>query len=318
MASHRTLHVGFDPTFIDALLTPLNPDGMPLDCFPDPGTHHVHNELRMSVGGNGYNFARTLSQIGKSVTFVGPYDSMFETMHIAEGDRFKLRRLTLPQRTNWTIGVNLAAGEVQFNKADTSLTEADASEEVKQAFVQSPIKSLSNIGLNPQGPEWATALVKACPDPLTEHQVMYLDPSDLSAHKDLKARLRKLWSAIANLNRDNPCGLTSFLITVNEHEYHRLFDSSNDRSRIQNETNGMVVLHGAERVHTWFPNGKKQTFDVPKLDKRDHQLNFVGAGDAFNAILVAHLLKGNDSSAAVRDAIIGAKQFIEGAEILVD
>ena len=81
MLSDSTIYGGFDLTFIDIDIQPIDSKTSNLIVdLPEIGSHHRDTRIEFRPGGNGFNLCRTLAHLGRKVTYVGPSSDLFESI----------------------------------------------------------------------------------------------------------------------------------------------------------------------------------------------------------------------------------------------
>ena len=61
--------LGFDPVFLDIIVTPLDNSNAKLSKLPPVGEHVSNTDVQLVPGGNSLNVARILCKLSKKVFF---------------------------------------------------------------------------------------------------------------------------------------------------------------------------------------------------------------------------------------------------------
>ncbi len=143
--------LGFDPVFLDIVVSPLDSHNNKLANFPPIGEHVTNTHVTMVPGGNALNVARILSLLTSHVFFFGAMDTSF-----LERINLNISKLTCfatsKREPNVTVALQFQTGEIQMNsvKSDFSINDITAHSLFYLSF--SRIVPFSNIGLNTNGP----------------------------------------------------------------------------------------------------------------------------------------------------------------------
>ncbi|OLS33121.1 MAG: hypothetical protein HeimAB125_01920 [Candidatus Heimdallarchaeota archaeon AB_125] len=285
------IYGGFDPAFIDIDIQPLNSDNTSfIKELPSPGSHHINTKLDFQPGGNGFNLCRTLATLGREVTYVGPSSGFYE--QLIQDNKIPVKVKAIKNaKVNYTTILNLMKGEVQFNTIQGKLSIENLSEEIIGYYRRSPLKSISNISLNPSSIEWVSSLLLSLEDDnilnsLKENRnpfdllsacsgssydgIIFVDPSDIS-HVDRLGEFCQILEYLKIFDGEK-------YLSVNELEMKAL---GNHFSKTPKELADFlklpIILHTSEIVSFYG----REEIDL-KTRKLEHKVKFVGAGDCFN------------------------------------
>ena len=143
--------LGFDPIFLDIIVSPLDDNQNKLENFPQIGEHIPNTDVKILPGGNAFNVARVLTKITQKVYFFGAIDPFFDQL-VQDNIPALNCRSTRNKKSNVTIAVQFLSGEIQMNSITSSFSVGDVSLESLVHLLFSKIVPFSNIGLNKDGP----------------------------------------------------------------------------------------------------------------------------------------------------------------------
>lgn len=320
MKSDSMIYGGFDLAFIDIDVKPIDSKSQQLiEAFPPFGTHHTNTEVKFIPGGNGFNLCRTLATLGRDVTYVGPSSPFYEKL-IEQND---IAVNILPIKgvdVNYTIILNSAKGEIQFNSINNFLSTEHLNDELIQVYRKSPIKSISNIALNSTSIEWISSLLLSLVDDKINLQVLkklsfeeklnsfyntsidgvlFIDPSDISTYKKMKE--------FAQILKKIKLLVGEKYLSVNEHELEVLlsvFDVS--PHELAKKLEFPIILHTANVVKFFG----KEYLEL-QTKKPEKKTSFVGAGDCFNGTFLHSILDSSSVYDSIKNAIEAATYLIE-------
>ena len=299
MKNNSMIYVGFDLTFIDINVTPLDSKSNQLiETFPPFGSHHTNTKVEFIPGGNGFNLCRTLAAFGRDVTYVGPSSLFFKKL--LEQNKIEIDIIPIKDvDMNYTIIVNSQKGEIQFNSINSFLATEHLSEELLKKYRESPVKSISNIALNSTSIDWISSLLLSLIDKqitLEEikqlsfeeklniftntsiNGILFIDPSDISAFKDIKDFTRIL-KKLKLLDGEK-------YLSVNEYELEALLSVFKESPQeLANKLEIPIILHTSKIVKFFG----KEYFEL-QTKPLEKKTTFVGAGDCFNGSFLHSLL----------------------------
>ncbi|MHA2298934.1 MAG: PfkB family carbohydrate kinase [Candidatus Hodarchaeales archaeon] len=143
--------LGYDPVFLDILVSPKSSDGSSLLEMPELGEHVPNTSIRLVAGGNGLNIAKILVQLNLEVIFVAKMDGSFQELIHKEVPELKL----LPVKDlepNYTVALQFPSGEIQMNAVKHVFESTDLTSEALTLLALSDIIPFSNLGLNKEAP----------------------------------------------------------------------------------------------------------------------------------------------------------------------
>lgn len=143
--------LGFDPVFIDILVTPLTPESTPLSSFPKIGEHIANTKISMVPGGNGLNVARVLSLLTPQVLFFSNFNPFFAEL-LRTNTEYLQYYSTKSLTPNITVALQFSTGEVQMNAVSSFFGPEDLSFTSLLYLCLSNVVPFSNLGLNTKGP----------------------------------------------------------------------------------------------------------------------------------------------------------------------
>ena len=147
MLNDDHIYGGFDLTFIDINIHPLDAKNTLIDRLPPLGSHHVNTKIEFIPGGNGFNLCRTLASLGRKVTYVGATSIFFERLVSEHEIPLQIESIK-DAKVNFTSILNLYDGEVQFNSVKNNLSPSHLTPELVSIYRNSKLKPVSNIALN--------------------------------------------------------------------------------------------------------------------------------------------------------------------------
>ena len=319
MVIESEIYGGFDLTFIDINLSPIDSEKLTLiKEFPPFGSHHTNTNLEFRPGGNGFNLCRTLASLGRKTTYVGPSSSHFEQL-VGELEIplqiYPIRNVNV----NFTTILNLEDGEIQFNSIKSNLAPNDLNAELLELFNKSPLKSISNISLNSTSIEWISSLLLSLIDSSLIDQVLKLNfPELISLFKEIS------FDGILFID---PCDITHFprlselgqilkqiskfdgekYLSVNEFEIKTLQNLFNKSPKEMSEFLDIpIIFHTAEKV--MYFGEEDYVLNTKTLDQKK---TFVGAGDCFNGGFLHSIFNSSSIFDALEFAIEAASHLIE-------
>ncbi len=320
MGIKSEIYGGFDLTFIDINVLPIDSDNLSLiKDFPPVGSHHTNTHIEFRPGGNGFNLCRTLASLGRQTIFVGPSSSLFEQL---------VDKLEIPLRVHpiedvnvsFTTILNLKEGEIQFNSIRSNLAPTNLNPELLEFFNKSPLKSISNISLNSTSIEWISFLLLSLIDPqILEEQVqklafpelislfketsfdgiLFIDPCDISHFPRLN-ELKKILEQIKKFQGEK-------YLSVNEFEIKVLQNIFNKSPKELSEFLDIPIIFHTADIVKYFG---KENYEL-STKTLDQKKTFVGAGDCFNGGFLHSLF----NSSSILDSLEFA---IETASLLIE
>ena len=314
---------GFDLTFIDIDIQPYDIDSSELiKKIPEIGSHHRNTDIEFRPGGNGFNFCRALAHLGRDVTYVGPSSVFFE--EIVRENKIPIEIYPIRNsEVSYTAILNRKNGESQFNSVRSFLSYEHLSQKLVELFNRSPIKSISNVSLNPTSIEWISSLIVSLVDydlvdelrnqssPLdtlkkiqgTSYDgIIFIDPSDITHFPRVKE-----FSIFLGL-------LKKFegekFLSVNENELKTLqsvFKKSPEE--LSEHLEIPIIYHTAKEVRFY----NHRLIKLPTMNLKTMK-TFVGAGDCFNGAFLHSLFDSSSEEDALKFAIKSASYLIETGE----
>jgi len=316
----KLIATGFDLTFIDIDVRPLEPTNVDLiEGLPPLGSHYTNTVIKFIPGGNGFNLARTLASLGNNVVYVGAINPQFQSL--VKDLNLPLTLKPIPDaKVNYTCVLNFKNGEVQFNSLQGSLMPSNLTEELVDLYWKSDLKPISNMALNKYSIEWVSSLLLALVEPKSEliysnaipineklvhvegssfKGLMFIDPCDITKFQR-KKELKMLLGVISSLDGD-------VFMSVNELEFKALLDLFNTTpTELLNKLPINVIYHSAKEVTLY-----SQKFTLTLKTKNIFSpVTFVGAGDCFNGGFIDYYLKGCDIECALKAGIDAATTLI--------
>ena len=325
MVSSQMIYGGFDPSFIDINIQPFDDTGENLiKKLPSVGSHHTSTNIHFIPGGNGFNLCRTLGHLGHTVAFVGPSSQLYE--YLVKVNNYPLKIIPIQNAdVNFTGVLNLFEGEIQFNSVKGQLSPENLSPEIIEYYNVSPLKSISNIALNPTSIEWICSLVlslwssddvldllhKSNPLQLLNKQpeidfsgVMFIDPSDISNFSRIK-EFQLFLKELKKLHGEK-------YLSVNEHELKALTHIFHKTPKeLFSTIEFPVIFHSASEVI--FYGKEVVKFPTKKLETKK---TFVGAGDCFNGSFIHSVFENKSIEDSLTFAIEAASFLIETGKYL--
>ncbi|MCE7742110.1 MAG: carbohydrate kinase family protein [Candidatus Heimdallarchaeota archaeon] len=320
MTTIEMIYGGFDPAFIDINIQPINEmNGELINELPPLGSHHTKTKISLIPGGNGFNFCRTLATLGRSITFVGPSSQLYENLIKEHNIPLKVKAIENAE-VNYTGILNLLNGEIQFNSVKGQLSVENLSADIIECYRKSPLKSISNIALNPTSIEWISSLVlslwskdllqdyqdKFNPLSLLQEQtettfegIIFIDPSDITGFNHLK-EFQIFLSELRKLKGEK-------YLSVNENELRCISDLFRKTPQDLSESLELpIIYHSADEVV--FYGKKNIKLSTKKLDTKR---TFVGAGDCFNGSFIHSIFDNNSIEDSLGFAIESSSYLIE-------
>jgi sugar/nucleoside kinase (ribokinase family) len=323
MSKLSRIYAGFDLTFIDIDIQPYKLDSNELiQDVPEIGSHHRNTKIEFRPGGNGLNFCRALAHLGRDVTYVGPSSEFFEQIIIENKIPLEVYPIKNSE-VSYTAILNRKNGESQFNSVRSNLSYEHLTEELVELYLKSPIKSISNVSLNPTSIEWICSLMVALFDfnlisEMKNHSspldtlkiipgisydgILFIDPSDITHFPRIK-------EFTAFLNQLKKFEGEKYL-SVNENELKALQNVYNKSpEELSKHLEIPIVFHTAKEV---------KFFDKEVISLKTKELRtmktFVGAGDCFNGAFLHSLFNSSSAENALKFAIESASYLIETGE----
>ena len=144
--------LGFDPVFLDILVSPFDQKNQKLSSLPKIGEHITTTEVSMIPGGNSLNVARVLAKITDEVYFFSSFNNFF--LELVQNNIPPLHAIaTRSQEPNYTVALQFKHGEIQMNSLHYFFGLQDISFNSLYYLTFSKVVPFSNIGLNKQAPE---------------------------------------------------------------------------------------------------------------------------------------------------------------------
>ncbi|MHA1200913.1 MAG: PfkB family carbohydrate kinase [Candidatus Heimdallarchaeaceae archaeon] len=319
MLNNERIFGGFDLTFVDINIRPLDGNNNLIDRFPALGTHHIKTDIEFTPGGNGFNFCRTLANLGRKVTFVGASSDFFE--NLVSMKKIPLEIETIEHaKVNYTSILNLNEGEVQFNSVKNNLSPNHLTDHLVAIYRGSKLKHISNIALNSTSIEWISSLLLCLVNP--EHPyvfdskidvdskisllqdtsfegIMFIDLSDISYYERL-ADLVKILKSTAKLSGEK-------YLSLNEHEMLTLKNYlKKSPQEIADFLKIPLIFHTSDFVKFYG----KENYEL-KTKNIIHKKTFVGAGDCFNGSFLHQIYNSSSLVDSLEFAIESASYLIE-------
>lgn len=318
MSNQSMIYGGFDLSFIDIDVIPLNQNNLLINELPPLGSHHKNTRIEFKPGGNGFNLCRTIGNLGRNVTYVGPSSPFFESLVRDNNIPVNIFPI-IDTEPSYTSILNMSNGEIQFNSVKQFLSFQHISEDIIEKFRSSLLKPISNVSLNDQSIEWTYSLLLSLvyEDPISFvkestnidkirekiHRmdfegILLIDPSDLVGFNRLK-EFCLILKDLRNFHGDK-------FLSVNESEIYCLLTSF-DKSlkELSDYLNLPIIVHTPNYVQY----EGKQSFKLKTLEIKK-ALTFVGAGDCFNGAFVHSLLNSNSLLDSLQYAIESATYLI--------
>lgn len=143
--------LGFDPVFLDVVVTPLDSQDNKLPDFPPIGEHVANTTVNMIPGGNSLNVARILTRLTSQVFFFGSFNHFF--LELMKQNIPQLHCFSTKQKEpNVTVALQFQSGEIQMNAVKYDFNVSDITFSSLFYLCYSSIIPFSNIGLNTSGP----------------------------------------------------------------------------------------------------------------------------------------------------------------------
>ena len=143
--------LGFDPVFLDIIVSPLDNANQKLADFPPIGEHVTNTNVVFVPGGNALNVARVLTKITTDVYFFGSMDNYF--LELVHSNLPSLNCFaTRIKEPNVTVAMQFQNGEIQMNSLKSGFSTQDLTVQALLYVTLSQIIPFSNIGLNAEGP----------------------------------------------------------------------------------------------------------------------------------------------------------------------
>jgi hypothetical protein len=319
MLNDEQIFGGFDLTFVDINIRPLDANDNLIDRFPDLGSHHTKTDIEFIPGGNGFNFCRTLAHLGRKVTFVGASSDFFENLVSMNKIPLEIEPIN-HAKVNYTSILNLRDGEIQFNSVKNNLSPEHLTEHLVYIYRGSKLKQISNIALNSTSIEWISSLLLCLVDP--EHPyvfnskidvdskiellkdtsfegIMFIDPSDIS-HYERLGDFVKILKSTAKLSGEK-------YLSLNEHELLALKNYlKKSPQEIVDFLEIPLIFHTSDFVKFYG----KENYEL-KTKNIVHKNTFVGAGDCFNGSFLHQILNSSSVVDSLEFAIESASYLIE-------
>lgn len=320
MRKISTIFGGYDLTFIDIDIQPYEFEGKELiQEVPEIGSHHRNTKIEFRPGGNGFNFCRALAHLGREVTYVGPSSDFFE--QIVKENEIPIEILPIKNsEVSYTAILNRKNGESQFNSVRSFLSYEHLNEELVEKYRISPIKSISNVSLNPTSIEWISALlislveyelVEKMKDSKSPFEILnvigetsyegiiFIDPSDITHFP----RVKEFSSVLEYLKKFNG----EKYLSVNENELKTLQSVfGKNPEELSKYLEIPIIFHTSKEVR--YYNDK--LIKLPTLELKTMK-TFVGAGDCFNGAFLHSIFDSCSEEDALKFAIESASYLIE-------
>ncbi len=319
MVNNERIFGGFDLAFVDINILPLDADDNLIDNFPELGSHHTKTDIKFMPGGNGFNFCRTLANLGRKVTFVGASSDFFENLVSLNKIPLEIEPIK-HAKVNYTSILNLDKGEIQFNSVKNNLSPNHLTENLVNIYRKSKLKQISNIALNSTSIEWISSLILCLVDP--EHPfvfdskididaklnlmkdtsfdgIMFIDPSDIS-HFERLGDFVKMLKSTAKLRGEK-------YLSLNENELLTLKNYLNKSPQeITDFLKIPLIFHTSDFVKFYG----KENYELNTKNIL-HKKTFVGAGDCFNGSFLHQILNSSSVEDSLEFAIESASYLIE-------
>lgn len=317
--TNSMIYGGFDLSFIDVNVKPMNESNEFIMDLPQPGTHHTNTEVNLIPGGNGFNLCRTLSTLGRKVTYVGASSKLFEELIHKNEINLELHPIQNAE-VNYTIILNLKDGEVQFNSTKHNLSPAHLDDEICSFFSISKLKPISNVALNSESIELVSSLLLYLYEPDNNYiydptipfksklnlikdfefdGILFIDPSDIS-HYDRVLDFIEILKSTRKFYGEK-------YLSVNEFELRTLQDiTGKSPKEIADFFELPLIYHTADFVNFYG----SELLELRTKEIQDKKY-FVGAGDCFNGSFLHKIFDSN----SIYDSLIYA---IENASYLIE
>ncbi|MHA1866186.1 MAG: PfkB family carbohydrate kinase [Candidatus Heimdallarchaeaceae archaeon] len=317
------IHAGFDPSFIDINIRPLESESNNklLSKLPMFGEHWPNTEITFIPGGNGFNFCRTLSSLGENIIYVGPLDDFF--ISLVKDQKIDVGLTEIEgAKVNYTAILNTHDGEIQFNNIRGELSPSLLNEKILKLFLKSPIKSISNIAFNPKANEWISSLLLGLREEydkilfndnakleekinllngISFEGIIFVDPSDISQY----SRIKDFFDILLALNTMEG----DKYLSVNEFEMNKLLSLQGiSPLKLSKTLNYPIIFHTSKVIKFYYNGNELYSLKTQKLSEKK---TFVGAGDVFNASFIFKILKNSHIEDALKFAIKSASFLIE-------
>lgn len=299
------LAIGFDPSFIDILVRVENKHGNLLEHLPKSGFHNRFSKITKIAGGNGVNICAVLGKLGLDHILVVPINEEFKRLL---ADRNITKSFSISEEINITVALTWKEGDIQFNQATTRLGIDEWTQEVHDLWVNSPVGTMINWGLNDNSHEWVACQLLAsggfsASEIHESDDVLGLAKSVDEVRQTLliepgkyfhQANAKKLDTLLQHLGKLSLKSDKKCILLYNEEE----------KPHFSQFTFAQKILHTAKKV-IYSNYEENLTFDVPTLET--DPITFVGAGDAFFAGIIDSLLK---EKIDIDHAILVAQQYL--------
>ena len=342
--------LGFDPIFLDILVSPLDQNKNKLNNFPEIGEHVPNTIVKLIPGGNSLNVARMLTKLTSNVFFFGAFNSFFlELIHS------NISNLTCISTTNaepnFTIAIQFNSGEIQMNSIKAGFGINDLNLESIFYLIYSRIVPFSNIGLNAKGPDLFDQIASLFIElknqigdsgeerkNIEQFLVNWLHNSKITEQNS--PSIDKLFQNINSLTSIHiskkifyfdPSSLKSFthwtwlilfiqekftylpgykIISINEYEFSLMIKNKINFNFFLSKNDNYLIVHETNIVTIYTKNLENET--VVSVPKIDPNLiiSSVGAGDSFNAGLLYEFSKSLNIYSAVNHGIYIVQQFL--------
>lgn len=342
--------LGFDPIFLDVIVTPLDKDNAKLNEFPIIGEHITNTNVKFIPGGNSLNVAKILSKLTSNVYFFGAINPLF--MELIRSDvPHLLCKSTSERDFNVTVALQFKSGEIQMNSLKSSFSSNDLNFESLYYLTYSRIIPFSNIGLNLDGvslfDELASYFIELSKffkinsesnENLSPFIAKWLErqknnnskiktgsSNDLNVFKntsvDISSKIFyfdpssllsfKEWNWLDSFFKNLYSFLPGFkIISLNEHEFSLMTKNNINFNVFLRNENNFLIIHESDTVNL-FTKSLNNKKSV-SVPKINENLikSSVGAGDAFNAGLLFEFSKSNDIISGIINGIKIAQQFL--------
>ena len=342
--------LGFDPIFLDVIVTPLDKENSKFTEFPIIGEHITNTNVKFIPGGNSFNVAKILSKLTSNVFFFGAINPLFMEL-IRSNVPHLICKSTSQRDFNITIALQFQSGEIQMNSLKSSFSVNDLNFESLYYLTYSKIIPFSNVGLNFDGISLFDKLasyfielknfiqknpknnenvpqfiikwleeqknnnlnkIEESSDDLNIFSNTLIDIDSKIFYFDPSSLLSfKDWDWLNNFFKNSFAFLPgSKIISLNEHEFSLMTQNNINFNDFLNGENTYLIIHESSLV-SLFTNSLKNK-KVVSVPKIDEDLiiSSVGAGDAFNAGLLFELSKSYDIISSITNGIKIAQQFI--------
>lgn len=145
----RTCVFGYDPVFLDILVTPKDKKGNTLHDLPKLGEHVPNTDIKLVAGGNALNVAKVMSKLGQGheVMLVANMNSFFMSLIRKVIKQIQLYATT-DQEPNYTCALHLRDGEWQMNAIKHGFAQEHLTPTAFVLLALSSVIPFSNFGLN--------------------------------------------------------------------------------------------------------------------------------------------------------------------------